>query len=96
MSGTPYGYSSQDSNANVGRNTTDPSGIQSPNEDGGALPPSSGQQRISSGSWLTFWIAVVVVVLVGIAWWLVATAGGESPAGIPNAAAYATAVLGTT
>jgi len=96
MSGAPYGYSSQDSNANVGRNTTDPSGTQSPNEDGGALPPSTGQHRTSKGRWLAVWIAIAVLVLVGIVWWLVATGGGEKPAGIPNAASYATAVLGTT
>lgn len=78
-----------DSNANVGRNTSDPSGMQNPNEDGGALPPSSGSDPSAKGGWIAFWIVIALVILGGIIWWLVASGDDAQPAGIPSPSATA-------
>lgn len=78
-----------DSNANVGRNTSDPSGMQNPNEDGGALPPSSGSDPSAKGSWIALWIVIVLLILAGVIWWLVASKDGAQPAGLPIPAAAA-------
>ncbi|WP_430867159.1 hypothetical protein [Demequina aurantiaca] len=72
-----------DSNANVGRNTGDPSGMQHPNEDGGALGPSSSQDPSGKGRVIAFWVVIAVLILGGIVWWLVSSSDGASPAGIP-------------
>lgn len=76
-----------DSNSNVGRNTGDPSGMQHPNEDGGALPPSSGEDPSGKGGWIAFWIVIALLALGGLVWWLVSSNDGASPAGIPSASA---------
>ncbi|WP_062208199.1 hypothetical protein [Demequina oxidasica] len=80
-----------ESNANVGRNTSDPSGMQHPNEDGGALPPSSGEDPSGKGSWIAFWVVIALLALGGIVWWLVASGDDSVPAGVPTSTASAIA-----
>ncbi|WP_152650574.1 hypothetical protein [Demequina aurantiaca] len=80
-----------ESNANVGRNTSDPSGMQHPNEDGGALPPSSGEDPAGKGSWIAFWVVIALLVLGGIIWWLIASGDDAVPAGVPTATTSAMA-----
>lgn len=82
----------QDSNANVGRNTNDPSGMQHPNEDGGALPPSSGSDPSGKGSWIALWVVVALLIIGGIVWWLVVSKDGARPAGVPTTSASTSAM----
>ena len=73
-----------ESNSNLGRNSTDPSGLQAPIEDGGALPPSGGEDRGAKGGWFAFWILLAVILIAGIVWWLVASGEDTEPEGIPS------------
>ena len=91
MSSTSSGFNPTNSNANVGRNTGDPSGMQPPDHADGALSPSSGEEPQGRGSWITAWIVVALVILGGIVWWLVASDDNAKPAGIPDAQAAVSA-----
>lgn len=85
-----------ESNANLGRNTVDPSGMQAPNEDGGALPPSSGEEPSAKGGWLAFWILLALVLIGGIVWWLVVSGDDAEPEGVPSPSPSASASVTPT
>jgi hypothetical protein len=81
-----------ESNANLGRNTGDPSGAMPPPGDG-APPPSNPEPSGGKSGWVAFWIVIALLVLGGIVWWLVASGedddvdGTNSPSPLPTVSA---------
>lgn len=93
MSNEFSGYNPPESNSNMGRNTGDPSGMQPPIRDSGALAPSSGEDPSAKGRWISLWVVIALLVLAGIVWWLIATGDSTPPAGVPTSTSSASTAL---